>query len=390
MKGIKSMTLKNLFKKDTITESKEIYSKIRELLSPELSLELPEHEVTNKLLRNMFPEDEAFLVANGFRKAIRPTTARRIRKRTNLPKDEVKSILEEMVYTGKLIQYGPFYLLLPYIPGGFEFYFTTGRDDPERMKNVAEAHDDLFELGYPLGLSKMDPPIYRVISTIEPTTEIVEVNKSVDVQHQVLTYEVLKEYLAEKDDFAVVACSCRTAAEMAGHPCTRTEENFCITAGLLAKYSIKTGVGRKVSLEELMEIMRRAEEEGLVHQTINIKKNSGFICNCCPCCCGFLKSVKELDNYGAIIKSNFDPIINRDKCISCTICRDICPMDAISANGADEKSEKENISINGDLCIGCGLCATHCPQEAIHLQKTRDYEPIKGLLGYLRKVEKEN
>lgn len=384
------MNLKNLFKTDIVIEPEDIYNKLRELVSPELSLELPKHEITNKLLTNMFPEEEAFLAANGFRKAIRPTTAWRIRRRTNLSKEKVERILEDMVYTGKLIQYGPFYVILPYIPGGFEFYFTTGRDDPERMKKVAKAHDELFELGYPLGLSKMNPPIYRVISTIEPTNEIIEVNKSLDVEHQVLPYEVLKEYLADKDDFAVVACSCRTAAEMAGHPCERTDENFCITAGLLAKYSIKTGVGREVDLEELMEVMKRAEEEGLVHQTINIKKNSGFICNCCPCCCGFLKSVKELDNYGAIIKSNFDPVIEKDKCLTCTVCQEICPMDAISAKESNDGSEKQDIIMNRELCIGCGLCASHCPQEAIYLQKSRDYEPIKGLLGYLRNVEKRN
>ncbi len=377
-------------KKGLIVDPNEIYRELRAFLSPELSLELPEHEVTNKLLTNMFPEEEAFLVVNGFKKTIRPTTAWRIRKRTNLPKDKVSEILERMVYTGKLIKYGPFYLVLPYIPGGFEFYFTTGRDDPERMKKAAEAHDELFDLGYPLGLGKMNPPIYRVISTIQPTTEVIEVNKSLDVQHQVLPYEVMREYLAEKESFAVVACSCRTAAKMAGHPCKRTDENFCITAGMLAKYSIKTGVGQKVTLDELMEIMKRAEKEGLVHQTINIKRNSGFICNCCPCCCGFLKSVKELNNYSAIIKSNFDPILDKDKCFVCSVCRDICPMEAISVNGSPESSEKQEIVITNELCIGCGLCASNCPNGAISLKKVRDYEPIKGMLGYIRNVEKEN
>ncbi|TXT67400.1 MAG: 4Fe-4S ferredoxin iron-sulfur binding domain-containing protein [Promethearchaeota archaeon] len=385
------MTLKGIFGRKLISEKGEIYTKLRELVSPKISLELPEHEVTNKLLINMFPQDEAFLVINGFKKTIRPTSARKIRKRTQLSKTLVKSLLNKMVYAGKLIKYGPFYIMLPYIPGGFEFYFTTGRDDPERMKKVAEAHDELFNLGYPLGLSKMKPPIYRVISTIQPTNDTIEINKSVDVEHQVLPYEVLKEYLAEKKDFAVVACSCRTAAEMAGHPCERTAENFCITAGILARYSIKTGVGREVTLEELMDVMQRAEKEGLVHQTINIKKNSGFICNCCPCCCGFLKSVKKLDNYGAIIKSNFDPSIDQQKCVSCSICQEICPMDAIlKTNGAQQDSKEQKIKINKDLCIGCGLCASHCPHGAISLDKVRGYEPIKGLLKYLRKVEKEN
>ncbi|MGV9199827.1 MAG: 4Fe-4S binding protein [Promethearchaeia archaeon] len=192
--------------------------------------------------------------------------------------------------------------------------------------------------------------------------------------------------MSDKKDFAVVPCSCRNAAKLAGHPCKRTDENYCITAGFLARDVVKQGVGRKVDLEELLEIMQRAEKEGLVHQTINIQKTSVFICNCCPCCCGFLKSVKELDNYGAITKSNFDPVINQDNCSLCNICVEICPMEAISLENGG-KAEDGHLVFNLDKCIGCGLCASNCPQAAISLEKVRNNVPTKSILGYVRKFE---
>ncbi|NLL56692.1 MAG: 4Fe-4S binding protein [Clostridiales bacterium] len=50
-------------------------------------------------------------------------------------------------------------------------------------------------------------------------------------------------------------------------------------------------------------------------------------------------------------------VIN-DKCISCGVCEDSCPVSAISAG-------EDRFVINADECISCGACADTCPQEAI-------------------------
>jgi Pyruvate/2-oxoacid:ferredoxin oxidoreductase delta subunit len=379
------MSLKSLLENTENIDREQLYEDLRQFLSPERSLKLPRNETTTKLLTNMYTEIEAYIIVKGFKKTLSPRLGWSIRKNTKIPKEELKQILEDMIYKGKLIKKGPFYLIFPYIPGGFEFYFTTNRDDPERLKKAAEAHDALFYEGYPLGLGKMDPSVYRVIPPIEPTKKTYEINKSIEVDHQILTYELMEQYLAEKDTFAVVPCSCRTAASLAGKPCKSTGENFCITAGSLAKNSIESGVGREVSLEELIEIMKKAEKEGLVHETFNVQEASLFICNCCSCCCGFLKSVKELNNYNAITKSNFEPQIIHEKCTLCEICIEICPMGAISKNDKNDEDKKMNINYN--LCIGCGLCASNCPQEAIDLMKVRNNIPVKNLREYYKKLE---
>jgi len=367
------------------------YEQVRLLLSPPSAVPLPKNELTEKLLHNIFTEEEAYLLAKGIKKTIRPTTAGRIRKRTGFSKEKVKELLNKMKFAGKILKINLFYVLLPYLPGFFEFYFTTNRDDPERIKKAAEAHYELIEKGFHAEHTSLGYPLYRVIPAVEPTEKIinetVEINQELAVQHQVLPYEILEDYLSKYKTFAVQPCSCRVAAKLSGNACKQTDENYCVSAGLLAKQVINDEVGRQVSLEELMEIMKRAEKEGLVHETINTMKTSMFICNCCSCCCGFLKMVKELGNYGAINKSNFEPVRNDEDCTSCGVCAEICPMGAIERT-EDTSNDTFEFRFNYDLCIGCGLCASNCPSDAIVLKKVRNEVPIKGVIGLLRRRKK--
>jgi ferredoxin len=46
-----------------------------------------------------------------------------------------------------------------------------------------------------------------------------------------------------------------------------------------------------------------------------------------------------------------------DECISCGLCPDECPVEAITE--ADDK-----YVINPELCTDCGSCADICPVEA--------------------------
>ncbi len=355
----------------------ENYEKLRRLLSPPMGVQLHKNELTDKLLRNIYTEDEAFIVANGIKKPLRPVSVRSIKKRVKLPKKQLKDILNDMEYKGKILKIGRFFLIPPYLPGLFEFYFTHDRDDPEKLKAAGEAHYELIRQGFHKEHSQSGEPLYRVIPAIEPTEKAIEISQTLDIKHEILPYEVLEKYLSKKKRFAVQKCSCRNAAELAGEPCKCTKENYCVSAGFLATRVIESGVGREVTLEELMEIMKRAEREGLVHETINIQNTSVFICNCCSCCCGFLKSVKELNNKKAVVISNFDPIINHDRCESCKTCVNICPMSAI-----DYVEDKPVIRL--DDCLGCGLCASNCPQNAITLKKVRNTIPIKSTLKLLR------
>lgn len=368
----------------------DLYEKLRKLLcSGGNALGLPKHEQTVKLLSNMFLENEAQILTTSFEKCGQPLSLRQIASSTGLSKEVLKPILEDMNYKGKIMKLGPLYSVLPYLPGLFEVYFTHDRDDKERMKKAAEAHLALFRLGQPFELSSSDYTIYRVIPAVKPIEKTIEVSKTLEPSHQILPFEVLREYLskAKPELYAVVQCSCRNAAKLANEPCKRTDENFCVTTGILAKNVLDSGVGKQVSLDELMEIMEKAEKEGLVHQTFNTQDTAIFMCNCCSCCCGFLKSVKEYNNYGSITKSNFEPIIDLETCTLCEICMQMCPMEAIYHHFPHSEDLSDDMMIiRSDLCIGCGICASNCPSESISLKKVRDIIPMKSSNEMLQKI----
>ena len=68
------------------------------------------------------------------------------------------------------------------------------------------------------------------------------------------------------------------------------------------------------------------------------------------------KVVEEKDYYGAK-----EAVIDKDKCLSCGICRRTCRFGAIS----------ENFEIVPFHCEGCGACTLVCPTGAIHLEDVK-------------------
>jgi len=51
--------------------------------------------------------------------------------------------------------------------------------------------------------------------------------------------------------------------------------------------------------------------------------------------------------------------VDKEKCVGCGACVEVCPIQAISIVGGKAK-------INADKCVDCGRCAQVCPQEALH------------------------
>ncbi|MBU4317393.1 MAG: 4Fe-4S dicluster domain-containing protein [Proteobacteria bacterium] len=341
---------------------------------------LPKHPATTKLLTNLFAENEANLLINCFELCGEALTLDVLSEKSGMPQSEIRLTFDDMNDKGKIMKIGrDRYMLLPYVPATSERYFVHRKDDPEKMKNVALAQAELYALGLIDELSAGGYSPFRVIPSIEPVKRIIALNEMVSVEKQVLPYEQLEAHISRVDPqvFAVVPCPCRTAAELVGNPCQRATDNYCAVAGKQAGHIIKEGVGREVTRDELMDLMKRAEQDGLVHQTSNIQDKTTFICNCCPCCCPYMISRKKLRDAGASAKSNFTPTVNRDLCTLCETCVDICPMEAAYHHFPHESDESDDyIRIRMDLCIGCGDCASVCPTQAIALEKTGHVNPL--------------
>ncbi|MBT4087048.1 MAG: hypothetical protein HOE30_01010 [Deltaproteobacteria bacterium] len=269
-----------------MTTNEDVYDKLRILLSPNGFIYLPQHEETTKLLTNLYTEEEANLLVTCFPKFREVVSLDKMGELTGLPKAQLSEMLSDMAYKGKITPEGKDeYFLLAYLPGVFEEYFTANRDDPEIMKKVAEPHHALHKMGFspetewPLKSTPDFNPKsgWRFVPAVEPVTRTLAINESVDAANKVLPFEAIEQYWGEFDVFSVTMCSCRNVADLAGDPCKRTSENFCAQAGPVAEHMIASGVGKKLNFDEMMALMKKAAEAGLVHSTMNMQNAAGFI-----------------------------------------------------------------------------------------------------------------
>jgi hypothetical protein len=269
-----------------MTKMAETYEQLRILLSPKGFAQLPKHDLTDKLLTNLYSEEEAKLIAACFKGFRETASFETIKEKTGIPEDKLADMLLQMLIRGKIRREGDSdYYMLAYLPGVFEDYFTINRDDRQRMKKVAEAHRALQKMGFNPDIDwplKSTPDFsneagWRFMPAVEPVTKTLKINETIEAEKQVLPFEVLGEYLGNYDIFAVNKCSCRNMAELAGEPCQRTDENFCVAAGPGAQASIDAGIGKQLNYDEMMALMKKAAEAGLVHSTLNMQNPSSFI-----------------------------------------------------------------------------------------------------------------
>jgi ferredoxin len=193
------------------------------------------------------------------------------------------------------------------------------------------------------------------------------VGKSISTQTEVMLYERAEELVRAHKTFAVSNCICRQEQRILDKGCNKPEES-CLSFGMAAEISVRTGRARTISMEEALAILHRAEEVGLVLQPANAK-NALFICTCCGCCCGILRNLKRYPKPASLVSSPFAASLNTDTCKGCGTCVKRCQMEAIYL--ADSKAV-----LDLNRCIGCGLCVNTCPSDSLSLvRKPKSRQP---------------
>ncbi len=159
---------------------------------------------------------------------------------------------------------------------------------------------------------------------------VIPIEKAINGETRRASYEEVSTYLSENDIFTVSDCSCRTAREAMEEGCGHLKEDMCIQMGHAAEYYIRTGRGRQITREEAFEIIRRAEENGLMHQIPNLDGSgrTHAICNCCGCSCLSLRTAEMFKNVD-MVRSNYVSQVDKDKCVACGECVENCPVNAL-------------------------------------------------------------
>ena len=159
---------------------------------------------------------------------------------------------------------------------------------------------------------------------------VIPVEQAIPATQQSVSVEHISYWLKKYENkYAVGACSCRRQQRVRGEGTGEIEGELCIGVGDMADYLVETGKGRYIDLNEVLEILQRAEDNGFVHQITNIDGEDKIfaICNCAPGVCNALRT-SQLFNTPNLSRSAYRASVESDKCVACGRCVEFCPTGA--------------------------------------------------------------
>ncbi len=275
------------------------------------------------------------------------------------------------------------YELPIFVPGSAEFMMMQEKLTDE-FPQLATFFNLMTQL--PLaGITQMVPPGGAGVGM-----HVIPVEKAISLENSSVPVEHLSRWIDMYDKYGISECSCRKQQTMRGEGSGEIRGDYCIGMGDMAEYMDSRGIGHYITKEEVYEILERAERHGYVHQITNIDGEGKIvaICNCAPGVCNALRT-SQLFNTPNMSASAYRAHVQKEKCVACGKCVEVCPTGAAKlgqklckkdgtevtypkAELPDKKKwgpEKWNYNFRDDAKINCyetgtAPCKTACP---VHL-----------------------
>jgi Pyruvate/2-oxoacid:ferredoxin oxidoreductase delta subunit len=226
---------------------------------------------------------------------------------------------------------------------------------PRLDREMAELFEQYFEESQGF-IGRSSPAIHRVIP----------VEEAIPTGIEIYPYELATELLEGAKAWGVRDCICRVQQKLVDKGCDRPVENCLVFAPVEGIFAGNETI-RAISKEEALTILREAGDAGLVHSPGNYQDGNHYICNCCTCCCGVLRSVAEFSVPSAVASSDFMAVVDEDLCAACGDCLVHCQFGALAL-------PEGTCLVDVGCCVGCGLCVTGCSTDALHLVRRPEGE----------------
>lgn len=261
----------------------------------------------------------------------KPRTLEDMVKITGKDKTYLEDMLQKLAVNG-VIEYNwenprheKQYVLPMFVPGSAEF--------ANMNEDILREHPEMgrfFER-----MSRV--PLEKITHMVPPGgagigMHVIPVEKAIQMENQSVSVEHISHWLDKYEGkYAASPCSCRRSRKTFDEGCADDPEGWCIAVGDMADYVVETNKGgRYITREEVMDILKVAEENGFVHQITNIDgENKIFaICNCNVNVCYALRT-SQLFNTPNMSRSAYVAHVKTENCVACGRCVEYCPAGAV-------------------------------------------------------------
>ena len=265
----------------------------------------------------------------------KPKTIDQLMKLTKMERQPLQKLLDDMSWLG-IIEYNwenldgknpaheKRYILPLFVPGSAEF-LNMRRSQIDEHPEVAA----FFERMTMLPLEKITPMVPPGGAGIG--MHVIPVEKAIETEQEAIGLEKISYWLHKYEGkYAKSMCSCRASRDKLGEGCGDDVENWCIAVGDMADYVVQTQRGEYITYDEAMEIFKKAEDNGFVHQITNIDGEQKIfgICNCNVNVCNALRT-SQLFNTPNMSRSAYVAAVETEKCVACGRCVENCPAGAV-------------------------------------------------------------
>ena len=265
----------------------------------------------------------------------KPKTTEQLMKLTKMEREPLEKLLTEMAWLG-IVEYNwenldgenqnheKRWILPLFVPGSAEF-LNMRKSQIDQNPEVAA----FFERMTFLPLEKITPMVPPGGSGIG--MHVIPVEKAIESENEAIGLEQISYWLEKYEGkYAKSMCSCRASRQKLGEGCGDDPENWCIAVGDMADYVVETQRGEYITKEEALDIFRRAEENGFVHQITNIDGEQKIfaICNCNVNICNTLRT-SQLFNTPNMSRSAYVAKVESENCVACGRCVEGCPAGAV-------------------------------------------------------------